>query len=37
MAPREQADEDAIDHVLLPDDYLANFLANLVELRGREL
>jgi hypothetical protein len=37
MASRKQADEDAVDHVLLPDDNFANFQANLVELRGREL
>src|ERR1039457_6834673 len=37
MASRKQTDEDAVDDIVLSDDYLGDFLANLVELRGREL
>ncbi len=37
MAAGEQADQDAIDHVLLADDDLADFLAHLIEMTGGEL
>jgi hypothetical protein len=37
VAAREEADEDAIDDLLLADDDLADFLADAGELRGGEL
>ena len=37
VAAREQADEHAVDDVLLADDDLSNFCADPVELRGGEL
>jgi hypothetical protein len=37
VASRQQADEDAIDHMLLTDDDFADFLAHLVEVTGGEL
>ena len=37
VAAPEEADEDAIDHVLLADDDFADFLAHLIEMTGGEL
>ncbi len=37
MAAGEQADQNAVDHILLADDNLADFLTDPVELRGGEL
>ena len=37
MAAGEEADEDAIDHMLLADDNFADFLAHLIEMTGGEL
>ena len=37
VAAGEQADQDAIDDVLLADDDLADFLAHLIEMTGGEL
>ncbi len=37
MPARQQADQDAIHHVLLADDDLADFLAHLIEMTGGEL
>ena len=37
MASGKQADEDAIDDMLLADDDFTDFLAHLVEVTGGEL
>src|SRR5271166_1470861 len=37
MPPRQQADEDTIDHVLLADNDLADFLAHLIQMTGGKL
>jgi hypothetical protein len=37
VTSRQQADEDAIDHMLLADDDFTDFLAHLVEVTGGEL
>ncbi len=37
VAAGEQADQHAIDDVLLADDDLADFLAHLIEMTGGEL
>jgi hypothetical protein len=37
VAAGEEADEDAIDHLLLADDDLADFVAHLIEVAGGEL
>ena len=37
VAAGEQADENAVDDILLADDDLSDFLADPVELRGGEL
>ena len=37
MAAGQEADEDAIDHLLLADDDLAYFVAHLIEVAGGEL
>ena len=37
MAARQQADQNAIDHVLLADDNFADFFAHLIEMTGGKL
>ncbi len=37
VAAGQQADQDAVDHVLLADDDFADFLAHLIEMTGGEL